>query len=164
MTDQTARVLLLALITYAGAGLAVAVGVHLLALAGRPPGGAGLFAGLNVALFALMLPVTVVWARLTKSMKPPGDAGFWTVVFAACPAWMKLACRASYLYAFVVLAAWILIGILSGKPSFSFTFRHDDGDPPALTWIGFSSIWMVMHSASLALLTTAYRRLSRDAR
>jgi hypothetical protein len=138
--------------------LALSLAVHLASLAGlQPPGGSALFYGLNAGVFLLVLLLMLISRRQPELAFMKTDK--WRLpVFPGCPVWMNHMTRAFYAYAFVIFAVFFVANLLSpGSVSFSTHYSFDAGDPSIACWRGFSSMWLMFYSMSLADLTTAYR-------
>jgi hypothetical protein len=144
------HILLLPLMAYAAAGLALSVTAHLLSYAGIQLGGNGLFNALHVGIFPLWIPVVLIAMKMSGGRRS-GD--LWKRMLADCPAWMTYLMRGFIAYAVVnfILCAALL--------AFVYPKGGTHGSPPPdLTWRMFSGHWMVFYGAGLLIVTTAWRR------
>lgn len=155
------KILLLPLIVYAAAGLALSMAAHLLAYAGIQLGGNGLFIALHVGIFPLWIPVVLLVGRMTGGMRwgRGGTWGyrrswdFWNAMLTDSPVWMRYMTFGFLAYAMVNFILFMVLSVFL-HPSAG---QHG-GEPSALVWRGFSGHWMAFYSAGLAIVTAAYRR------
>jgi hypothetical protein len=158
MTKRMTQIVFPPLLGFVTCGLVLSLAVHLGSLAGlRPPGGNVLFGGLFAGVFQLVL--ALIFISRTQPELAFGKTDKWKLpVYPECPAWMHHMTRAFYAYAFVVFAVFVVANFLStGTVSFTMHHSFSAGDPSIASWRGFSSMWLMFYSMSLAELTTAYR-------
>jgi hypothetical protein len=144
------NILLLPLMVYAAAGLALSLTAHLFSYAGVQLGGNGLFTALHVGIFPLWIPVVLIAVKMSGG---GGSRDFWNGILAECPVWMKYAVRGFLAYAVVNFVLCLVLTIFvhpdSGKPR---------SPPTSLTWRMFSGHWMAFYSAGLLTVMAARRR------
>ena len=150
--------LLLPLIVYAACGLALSLIVHLVTLFDVKPGPEELLLVLSLAAYIgallLWIPVGLIMIRMTGIMgawRLGSDLSVWHAAVAQSPRWMRYMTYALFGYAIITLAILVL------APAW-------DGNAPRIFSQGVSGHWMLLYSAGLAILTTAYRRGLRNLR
>jgi hypothetical protein len=144
------NILLLPLMAYAAAGLALSLMVHLLSYADLQLGGNSLFVALHVGIFPLWIPVVLIAMRMSGGGY---SRDFWKVILAECPAWMRYMIRGFLAYAvvnFILCAALLAFVYPKGGP-------HGSA-PPGLLWRMFSGHWMVFYGGGLLMLRAAWLR------
>jgi hypothetical protein len=141
------NILLLPLMAYAAAGLALSVTAHLFSYAGVPLGGDRLFSALHIGIFPLWLPVVLIALKMSGGR----SQDFWKGVLADYPAWMKYAWIGFIAYAVVnfIVCSVLLSSYPKGGPGAA---------PPYLMWRLTSGHWMLFYGAGLLMVTTAWRR------
>jgi hypothetical protein len=144
------NILLLPLMAYAAAGLALSMTAHLLSYAGIQLGGNGLFIALHVGIFPLWIPVVLIAMKMSGGGR---SRDFWKGMLADFPAWAPYALRGVIAYTVVnfILCAALL--------TFVYPKSGTRGAPPPdLLWRMFSGHWMVFYGAGLLMTAAAWRR------
>jgi hypothetical protein len=135
---------------YAACGFVISLLAHVMAVFGNMPGGNGLFFALHIGIFPIFGLVILLFGQNATSSK---GWGAFKLILSGCPRWMHYLVYASFIYAFINFALFILQGFVSSQP-----MQSDGSDPPAMVWRGFSGHWMLFYSVALAGLMTAYNK------
>jgi hypothetical protein len=136
------NIILYPFMVLAACGLALSMGAHFMALAGRPIPGGKLVWSLHAGVFVVWIPAVLTSLQTTRYAN---RKDFWKVALAGCPAWMR---RAGYiLFGYAIFNFAMFMATTAHQPK-----QQTAGDAPPAVIRGFSGHWMIFYGAAFAIL------------